>query len=47
MAINLTGMKTITEYVNSRVSGIPDDSRLYSGKAASVLFSHLWVTDAQ
>lgn len=46
-AINLTGMKTITEYVNSRVSGIPDDSRLYSGKAASVLFSHLWVTDAQ
>lgn len=46
-AINLTGMKTITEYVNSRVSGIPEDSRLYSGKAASVLFSHLWVTDAQ
>lgn len=46
-AINLTGMKTITEYVNSRVSGIPDDSRLYSGKAASVLFSHLWVTDTQ
>ena len=46
-AINLTGIKTVTEYCNSRVAGIPEDSRLYSGKAAGVLFSHVWVTDGQ
>ncbi len=45
--INLTGLKTVTEYCNSRVAGIPDGSRLYSGKAAGVLFSHVWVTDGQ
>lgn len=46
-SVNLTGMKTITEYLNSRVAGVPDGCRLYTGKAANTLFSHLWVTDGQ
>lgn len=46
-SVNLTGMKTVSEYLNARVAGVPDGCRLYTGKAANALFSHLWVTDGQ
>ena len=45
-SINLTGMKMMHEYCSSRVAGVPEDSRLYSGKSSNV-FAYLWVTDGQ
>ena len=45
--VNLTGMRLVSEYMNSRVHGVPDGCRLFTGKASNSMFSSLWVSDGQ
>lgn len=45
--VNLTGMRSLSYYYNSRIAGVPDNCCFYSGKAASTLLAGMWVTDGQ
>lgn len=46
-SVNLTGMRNLNYFYNSRIQGIPDNSCIYSGKAANTLLAGMWVTDGQ
>lgn len=45
--VNLTGMRALNYYYNSRLQGVPENCNFYSGKAANTLLAGMWVTDGQ